>query len=664
MRTVKILTSLAGAVIALVVVVLLAVWLLVNPNDYKGRIAAAVKDSTGRELILNGDIKLSVFPWVALQLGPASLGNPPGFGAEPFLAFNRAGVRVKVLPLLSKELVVDRIDLDGLDLRLRKNAQGVGNWENFGKTPKTAVKAGADDESEFRSLKLAGIRVTNGRLSYAGMVIEKFSLDMGAIGEHGVTPISVAFDANPGVPGETLSVSAKFDLSADTREKDFKLAGVSFSGLIARPGEDRPVHWEMTAPAMELNLSAQTAAVPSFALSYGSARVTGQLRATKIIDDLSATGSAALAPLVLREFAPRLGVTVPKTNDPRALAQLSASSDFSYGANGLRLTEVQAQLDDTHLKGDLSTGGEPRALKFNLTVDQINLDRYRSADEGAASPAAGAGKSSQGTKAAQDSKLPDVDGTLTVGSLHFSPLDFTAVHMTLAVKNNVVHVFPFQAQIDGGSYSGNVTADLRGAVPALSVDEHLSGVDVARLLAGTSYKGRLSGRGNVDLKATARGATLDPVMQTLNGHFDANLADGALEGVDLGYEVGIAESLFKHSAPPARSTPPRTRFDAFKLSAEIVNGVAATKDITISSPVLRVTGQGNANLASKAIDYQLLASILKSPGTTLADIPVKVTGTYLSPTIRPDVEALAKSEVNQKLKDVLKKNGLQGLFGK
>ena len=81
MRTVKIVAGLVGGIIVLLVAALLAVWVFVNPNDYKGKIAAAVKESTGRELNLSGDIKLSVFPWVALELGPASLGNPPGFSA-------------------------------------------------------------------------------------------------------------------------------------------------------------------------------------------------------------------------------------------------------------------------------------------------------------------------------------------------------------------------------------------------------------------------------------------------------------------------------------------------------------------------------------------------------------------------------------------------------
>src|SRR6202140_3659277 len=100
MRTVKVLAGFAAGIIALIMVGLLAVWLPANPNDYKGRIAAAVKESTGRELILKGDLKLSVFPWVALELGPASLGNPPGFGEEAFLKFNHASVRINLWRLV------------------------------------------------------------------------------------------------------------------------------------------------------------------------------------------------------------------------------------------------------------------------------------------------------------------------------------------------------------------------------------------------------------------------------------------------------------------------------------------------------------------------------------------------------------------------------------
>ena len=516
--------------------------------------------------------------------------------------------------------------------------------------------------------QLAGLRITNGRVSYRGaagdVVVERFNLDTGAFGGQGVTPVRVAFQVSRGVPVESLTLSAKFDLNADARARRLRIEALSCSGLFGRAGDGPPVHWEVSAPVVEADLTQQSVGVPAFAMSYSSAHVTGKLQAIKIFDDLSMTGSVALAPLVLHEFAPRVGIVLPKTRDPRALAQLSASSEFSYGSSGVRLEPMSMQLDDTHLRGSVALVGEPRAVKFELTVDQVNLDRYLGAGSGVVGDGS-AGKGVGGAAPAGDaSKLPDADGVLSVGSLHLSPLDFANVRVTVALKDDVAHLFPVLAQIDGGNYSGNITLDERGPTPALSLDEHVSGVDMTRLLAGTANKGRLSGRGTVNVKATARGAAMDSILRTLNGHFDANLADGAVEGIDVGYQLGRAQALLKGGAEPPRSLPPRTQFDAFKVSAQIADGVARTSDLIISSQALRVTGQGSANLVSKGLDLQMVASLSQASGIRIADVPFKITGTYVDPTVRPDMEALAKGQLKQKLQDVLEKNGLKGLFNK
>ncbi len=85
MRRLKILGYLVAGIIACIVLPLIGVALLVDPNDYKVRIEQQVKTTTGRDLTQKGNIQLSVFPWISLELGPASLGNPAGFGPEPFL---------------------------------------------------------------------------------------------------------------------------------------------------------------------------------------------------------------------------------------------------------------------------------------------------------------------------------------------------------------------------------------------------------------------------------------------------------------------------------------------------------------------------------------------------------------------------------------------------
>ena len=262
-------------------------------------------------------------------------------------------------------------------------------------------------------------------------------------------------------------------------------------------------------------------------------------------------------------------------------------------------------------------------------------------------------------KSAEASKPLDANGTLAVGSLHVAPLDLSNVKVTVATNEKVMHIFPLRAQIYGGQYSGDVTLDNRSPTAALSLDEHLSGIDVGKLMAKDSKYLHVSGRGNVNLKATARGQGAEAILKTLNGKFDLNVADGAVEGIDLGYELGRAEALIRREGMPNTPNSKRTKFDALKMSADISAGIAVTHDITMDSQVLKITGQGSANLPAKTLDLSLLA--LKMAGNTPLKIPVKVTGSLTDPTVKPDIEALAKGQLKEKLKDVLQ-DKLKGLF--
>jgi AsmA protein len=658
MRNLRLLGVLAGGVVALLCAVLLGVWLFIDPNAYKGRIAAAVKESTGRELKLPGDIKLSVIPWVSLELGPASLGNPPGFSDEPFLSFSHASVRVKLLPLLRKHLEVARVQVAGLDLRLRKNAAGRGNWQGV-EAEQPPKKSDVDHTDAAHALEsLANIRIDNGRVTYEGLIVEKFNLETGSLASDRHIPVSLTFDASRALAGEQLSLTGKFDLSQEAAQKPLRFGAVNVSGTLSRPGDGRPAHWELSAPAIDVDVTEQTLAASAFNLSYSGARLTGGAQARKIIDDLSVTGSVTLAPLVLREMEPRLGFSLPKTHDPKALSQVSATSDFAYDSHALSLTHLQLRLDDTQIQGSLKllVGSTP-ALEFELAADQIDLDRYRAPAGGALAAEPGPAPSTTLEKAW------DASGTLAIKSARLARLDLSNLRMTVAAKDKVLHLSPVEAQVDGGGSSSDITLDSRGAVPILTVDELLTGIDMARLLANTAGKGRLTGRATLNLKATARGVGVDAMLKTLTGHLDANLANGALEGIDVGYEISVAQALIDKSGAPAQGNTGHTPFQAFQLSSQIANGVAETHDLSIASQALTVTGQGSANLATKGIDFKLLASIVTAPARH-TEIPLRITGTYASPSVRPDIEGLAKDQLKQKLQDVLKKNGLQGLFTK
>src|SRR5688572_14285063 len=133
MRPLRIVAYVAAGLIGLIVIGLVLVLVFVDPNDYRDDIQKIVKEKTGRELTLSGDLKLSVFPWIALESGAATLGDAPGFGPEPFVSIKHARVGVRLMPLLGGTIEVGNVRLDGARIRLITDEQGRDNWADLGK---------------------------------------------------------------------------------------------------------------------------------------------------------------------------------------------------------------------------------------------------------------------------------------------------------------------------------------------------------------------------------------------------------------------------------------------------------------------------------------------------------------------------------------------------
>lgn len=625
MRALKIVAIAVAALVGLLVVVLLAVWLFVNPNDYKDRIAKEVRSSTGRELTLSGPIRLTVFPWIALELGPASLGNPPGFGAEPFASVQRINLQVKLLPLLHHELQVGRIEIDGLDLRLLKNAAGKGNWQDFGSSsPSTHDTTSSASSGKPTLPEIGAVEIKDSRLSYEDLVAEQLNFELDHL-----------------APGTPASVKGAVNV---------------------KPSRDaQPVELKFDAPALTTDLATQTLAAPGFTLQVNTATLRGSLRGSQIIDAPAFSGAFKLDPVSIRDLMEKFGHKAPDTRDSHALTKLAVQGDFTYGANALAVANLAVTLDDSQLHGKLAvTNLQTKAATFNLAIDHINLDRYRAPEQAAAGAAAAPQPAAQPPPSAAATTDPlktlDLQGTLAVDSLTVSNVNLTQLHVSLEAKDGVIHIDPATAKFYGGSYSGDITLDDRGPVAQLKLQQSMSAVDMAALLQDFAKTRRVSGHGTVTTNLTAQGLGGDALMKTLNGHLTANVEDGAVEGVDLWFEVDRAKALIQKQGLTDGKGTGHTRFDAFKASADITNGVAKTTDLNIASQNLRITGQGTTNLVSDAIDYQVKATLYKeapaganATGDTLLEVPLNITGTTSKPNVRPDLEAMAKSRAQQEL---------------
>ncbi len=88
-----------------------------DANDYKQEITKLVKKQTGRELKIDGELKLALYPDLALEMGKTSLSNAEGFAGTEFATIDSGKVSVKLIPLLKKQIEADAVKLNGLKLK-------------------------------------------------------------------------------------------------------------------------------------------------------------------------------------------------------------------------------------------------------------------------------------------------------------------------------------------------------------------------------------------------------------------------------------------------------------------------------------------------------------------------------------------------------------------
>ena len=123
---------------------------LFDPNDYKDEIRQIARDKAHIELTLNGDIGWSLFPWLGLELHDASVATLAA-PTQPFADLQMLGLSVRVLPLLRKEVQMSDVRVEGLNLRLTRDKDGHGNWQDIGKpATDTATTASTDQQTGQR----------------------------------------------------------------------------------------------------------------------------------------------------------------------------------------------------------------------------------------------------------------------------------------------------------------------------------------------------------------------------------------------------------------------------------------------------------------------------------------------------------------------------------
>ena len=123
----KVLAAIASILVLLIAAVLVGPS-FINWNDYKTDIAGQVKNLTGRDLVINGDIRIAVLPAPAISATDVSLSNLPGAGSPDMVRLKSVEVRIALAPLLGGQVKVETVKLVEPVISLEVLADGRKNW--------------------------------------------------------------------------------------------------------------------------------------------------------------------------------------------------------------------------------------------------------------------------------------------------------------------------------------------------------------------------------------------------------------------------------------------------------------------------------------------------------------------------------------------------------
>jgi len=248
MKIFKTLLLAAVGIVALIALVIAIVAATFDPNKYKPEIAAAVKDKTGRTLAIEGNFALTFFPSIGIAVGKTSLSEPNGGGI--FARFDEAKASLALLPLFSRQVVIDRVTLSGLTADLVKRKDGRTNFDDLLNAPGRAgaVKAQPkpSPQREAMHLDIAGIDIRSSAIAWRDessgnrfkASVAEFKTGRIASGVPGKLSLSARVEATQ--PKADYQVRLSCDYRLNFEKQTFAFSGIDLKISDAAPGSKAP----------------------------------------------------------------------------------------------------------------------------------------------------------------------------------------------------------------------------------------------------------------------------------------------------------------------------------------------------------------------------------------------------------------------------------------
>ena len=614
--------------VAVILVVLIgaavAVPFFVPADMYVQKLSDAVREATGRDLTIGKDVRFALFPRLELEAGDIAFSNAEGGTAESMVSLDSLQVQLKIMPLLSGQVEVDKFVLVKPVINLEVDKQGRANW-SFGTGEAASTKdGGASGGVGLAGLRLGDIRLVDAKITYS----------------------DAKSGANETVDGVNMTVSL--------------------------PDMDSPLNAEgaLTWHQQPINLNLNLAKPNAFLGGKPSA-VTALVSAKPVKLDfkgdvanpgpIKLSGTLALDVPSIRELAAWAGSPIEAPGD--GLGPLSIKGKVSVDGPKVAFDDAAINIDAIKAKGGLSvdgSGAKP-AVKGTLDVEALDLNPYLPPEsesapaKTAAAPAdSGPGEWSDAPIDFSGLKAANADFKLTVGSILARAIKIGKGVVVVKLKDGKLAADLAELNLYDGKADGRVVVDASGKVPSLEKRFKLAGVQAQPFLKDATAFDRLTGTAGAEFTLSARGVSEKAMIETLNGNGNVKFENGSILGINLAAMVRNVSTAFLDSSAKEEQ---KTDFAELGGTFTITNGLFKNDDLFLKSPLLRVAGKGTSDLPKRTVDYRIepkFAATLEGQGgeakASGVTVPVLITGPWHDLSYKPDLAGMVKGAVGDPAK--------------
>lgn len=573
----------------LLVVTVMLMPVLINVQKYVPEIEKSISKASGRPFSIGPDVAVSFFPWLSLTFSDLKLGNPPGFVSDALVKIDSFEARIKLLPLLKKEIRISRFVVGGLEVNLEKNSNGKDNWEMLRSMELPRLDFLQD--SIFCTL----LAVTDGKVNWIDRTnhIRHSVEDLMLLLNNVQADRHIALDFKASYDGRPIALEGRMGPFGHKQGDEIFPLDIGFHLMETLQGQvqGKVENWG-TAPVYDVALN--------------------------------------LSPFSPRKLFAALGVPFPdEAADPANFQTVALDLAVKGRRDGLTVEKGTARLDDTTIafSGTVKDMKKPD-VDFSLDIDRLDLDRYflpgnrEEVETGKVeheNSAMGMIYRLAGTTA--------FAGTMNIQTLEMYGATGSAVKATISGKEGIITLDNASMQLYGGQLQAKLTADLTGEMPRMRLGVQSQGIDAETMLREMAGWDILTGTLAGDMAIEFSGNSSAARQKSLGGEASFVCLDGALLGVDLSRSIE-RRALVEAGQEDERKSV-RTDFSELKGAVTIEGGLLTIREATLLSPAVAMTIGGGANIPDRTWKLQVAPQGAEmKPAKGKSSLPLTVAGTF------------------------------------